>query len=79
MAKTNTSYDEAVKFASYHEVHRRVAEKMGNTEAAREAELEIHGMAKIISTIYNTWEGDDYGRAFNDIISAADKYMGRGM
>lgn len=74
---TNTTYNEAVKFASYHEVHRRVAEKQGRDEAAHDAEMEIHGMAKLISTLYGTWEDDSYAMAYNDIIAAADEYMGR--
>lgn len=75
--KTNTTYNEAVKFASYYEVHRRVAEKQGRTEAARDAEIEVHAMAKIISTIYGTWDDDSYAKAYDGIIAAADEYMGR--
>lgn len=70
--KTNTTYNEAVKYASYFELHRRVMEGMGDMEAARDAEREIHGMAKIISTIYGTWDDDDYGKAYWDIVAAAD-------
>lgn len=76
MTKTNASYNEAIKFASYQEVHRRVAENRGDEQAAREAEAEIRGMAKIISTLYSTWDDDDYGKALGDIIAAADEYMG---
>ena len=69
---TNATYNEAVKFASYHEIHRRVAERQGRAEAAHEAEMQLHGMAKLISTLYGTWDGDSYGKAYQDIIAAAN-------
>ena len=75
--QTTTSYNEAVKAASYMEVHRRVAENRGDNEAAYEAEQRVHGMAEIISTIYGTWDDTDYSKTYNDIIKAADEYMGR--
>lgn len=77
MTKTNASYDEAVKYASYHEVHRRIAEKRGDAEAEQVAENEVCGMAKLISTLYGVWDDDDYGKAYGDIIKAADEYMGK--
>lgn len=77
MTKTNMSYNEAVKFASYHEVHRRVAEGRGDQEAARAADQQLRGMAKLICTLYGTWDDDDYGKAYQDIVTAADEYMGR--
>lgn len=75
--KTTYTYSEAVKTASYMEVHRRVAEQRGDADAARDREQRVHGMAELISTLYGTWDDDDYSRALNDIMSAADEYFGK--
>ena len=75
--KTTYTYSEAVKTASYMEVHRRVAEKRGDVEAAQECEQRVHGMAELISTLYGTWDDDDYGKAYGDIMKAADEYFGK--
>ena len=74
--KTETTYAEAIKSASYSEVNRRVAIKNGDYEKAERLGSETLGMAKIISTIYGTWDDDDFSKAYNDIMDAADEYFG---
>ena len=75
--KITYSYNEAIKTASYMEVHRRIADNRGDSEVARDCEQRVHGMAELISTLYGTWDDDDYSRTFNDIMKAADDYFGK--
>lgn len=75
------TYEKAIDCAKYAAVETMISGKNGNAEEYMERYHELHGMAKMIATIFDKWEetdeGQSYGAVFYDILKAANGYFGK--